>query len=89
MRFAVMICFCVFLRVIPMNSKGKPSKDDLIRLVDRIQNESGCIVDLDSLITRFEQSVPNPEISAWIFDPPDGKRKSPEEIVNLAFDTTS
>lgn len=64
---------------------SKPTKEDLIRLVSRIQNESGCIVDLDALINKFEQSVPNPTASQWIFDPPDGKRKTPAEVVEIAL----
>ena len=62
-----------------------PSKEDLIRLVDRIRNESGCIVDLDALINQFERAVPNSEASRLIFDPPDGKRRSAAEIVDLAM----
>lgn len=65
----------------------EPTREELIRLVDRIQNESGCMVDLDALITKFERAVPNPSVSQWIFDPPDGKRKTPAEIVQLAFES--
>ena len=60
-------------------------REQLVRLVDRIQNESGCIVDVDSLITQFEQSVPNPAASQLIFDSPSGRRLTPQEIVSVAF----
>ena len=63
-------------------------KQSLIKLVHRIQTESGCMIDLDGLIGQFEESVPNPEASRWIFDPPDGKRKTPEEIVERALKTS-
>ena len=64
-----------------------PTKEDLIRLVGQIQNGSGCMIDMDALLTKFERSVPNPAVSQWIFDPPAGKRKTPAEIVELAFES--
>lgn len=44
------------------------------------------MIDLDALITEFENAVPNKSASQWIFDSPDGKRKTPEEIVDHALD---
>ena len=66
-------------------SDNETKRASLIKLVNRIQNESGCIIDLDALISQFENAVPNAEASHWIFDPPDGSRKTPEEIVDFAL----
>ena len=67
------------------SDKDQTDREMLIRLVNRIQNESGCIVDLDALINKFEKSVKYPSASRLIFDPPDGRRRSPEEIVDVAL----
>ncbi len=64
-------------------------REKLVRLVNRIQTESGCIVDVDALIDQFEQAVPNPAASQYLFDPPDGKPRTPDEIVAIAMDVTS
>lgn len=60
-------------------------REKLLRLVNRIQNESGCIVDVDALIDQFERAVPNPAASQYLFDPPDGKSRTPDEIVDIAL----
>lgn len=61
-------------------------REKLVRLVTRIQSESGCIVDVDALIEQFEQAVPNSAASQYLFDPPDGKPRTPDEIVDIALD---
>ncbi|MEM9409826.1 MAG: hypothetical protein AAGA30_01860 [Planctomycetota bacterium] len=68
-----------------MSDSTQKKRTSLIKLVERIQTESGCIVDLDALISQFEKAAPNAEASQWIFDPPDGRRKTPEEIVDFAL----
>lgn len=67
-----------------MNS-SKPSRQELIKLVHHIMTSSGCMIDVDSLIEKFEQSVPYPNAGELIFSPPSGKRMTAEEIVDLAL----
>jgi len=46
---------------------------------------SGCIVDVDALLSRLEQNVPHPNVSELIFNPPSGKAMTAEQIVDLAL----
>ena len=61
------------------------TRQDLERLVEKIRNESGCIVDLDALISRFEQNVRRPSASRLIFESPSGRLLSPSEVVAEAM----
>lgn len=67
----------------------KMPRKDLVRLVEKIRNESGCIVDLDALITRFEQNVNQPSASRLIFESPTGRLLPANEVVDLAMRTES
>ena len=64
---------------------SKLDRAGLIRLVEHIIKSSGCIMDVDALLTQFDNNVPMPEASRMIFDPPDGRRRSAEEIVDFAM----
>ncbi|MEC7717654.1 MAG: hypothetical protein VXX31_15065 [Planctomycetota bacterium] len=64
-------------------------RQELIALVDRIKNASACVMDFDSLLSRFENNVCNPAVVQMIFDPPDGRELSAEEIVDRAMDKPS
>jgi hypothetical protein len=46
---------------------------------------SGCVVDVDALLSRLEQDVPHPNVSELIFNPPSGKAMTAEQIVDLAL----
>ncbi len=61
------------------------TRQDLERLVEKIRNESGCIVDLDALISRFEQHVNRPSASRLIFESPSGRLLSASEVVAEAM----
>lgn len=63
----------------------KLNREELIRLVDHIMTTSGCIVDVDALLSRLEQNVPHPNVSELIFNPPSGKAMTAEQIVDLAL----
>lgn len=67
-----------------MKSK-KLNRDDLIRLVDRIMNSSGCIVDVDGLLNQFEANVTMRNAGELIFNPPEGRKLSAVEIVDRAL----
>lgn len=64
---------------------SKLNREELIRLVDHIMTTSGCIVDVDALLSRLEQNVPHPNVSELIFNPPSGKAMTAEQIVDLAL----
>jgi hypothetical protein len=64
----------------------KLNRDELIRLVEHITNASGCITDVDSLLNQFDANVPMPNASQLIFDPPNGRKMTAEEIVDLALE---
>ena len=64
---------------------GKMSRQALERLVEKIRNESGCIVDLDALISRFEENVNQSSASRFIFESPTGRLLPANEVVNLAM----
>lgn len=60
-------------------------RETLVKLVKQIRVESGCVFDVDGLIEKFERLVPNKSASQLIFDPPDGKVRTAEEIVAEAL----
>ncbi len=62
-------------------------REDLVRLVEKIRRESGCIVDLDSLLSRFEKNVLDPASSKLIFESPSGRLLSAEEVVDRAMES--
>ncbi len=57
----------------------------LIRLVNHIMTTSGCVVDVDGLISTFESNVPHPDPSSLIFNPPSGKALTAAEVVEIAL----
>lgn len=60
------------------------NEEQLVKLVNRIRVASGCIVDLDSLIGKFESNVQNPSCSRLIFESDSGRLLSAEEVVSEA-----
>lgn len=66
-------------------STSQQQRESLIKLVKQIRVESGCVFDVDGLIEKFERLVPNKAASRLIFDPPDGKPRTAEEIVEEAL----
>ena len=58
----------------------------LIKLVNQIMNSSGCMIDVDGLISTFEENVPYPDAGQLIFHPPSGKALTAEQIVDQALD---
>ena len=58
----------------------------LIKLVNQIMNSSGCMIDVDGLISTFEKNVPYPDAGQLIFDPLSGKALTAEQIVDQALD---
>ena len=64
---------------------AKLGRSELERLVEKIRKESGCIVDLDALISRFEANVDHPSASRWIFESPTGRLLSAREVVDRAM----
>ena len=65
--------------------KALKKRENLIELVERIRRESGCVFDVDGLLEKFEQLIPNKAASQLIFDPPDGRPRTAEEIVDEAL----
>ncbi len=60
------------------------TEEELIQMVTRIRTASGCMVDLDGLLGKFEANVKDPSASQLIFMSPSGKLLSPEEVVAKA-----
>ncbi len=58
------------------------SKEELIKLVEKIKNCEGTEEELDGMIELLENNVPHPEVSDLIFW---GEEKTPQEIVELAL----
>lgn len=58
------------------------SKDELIKLVERIQNCEGTEEEINNMLELLTKNVSYPEISDLIFF---GEEKTPEEIVELAL----
>jgi hypothetical protein len=63
-------------------------RDALIRLVQHIMTTSGCVVDVDGLISTLEANVPHPDPSGLIFNPPTGRAMTATEIVDIAMKET-
>lgn len=64
---------------------AKLNRAELVRLVQHIMTTSGCVVDLDALLNQLESNVPHPNVSGLIFNPPNGKAMTAEEIVDEAL----
>ncbi len=60
------------------------NEQQLVNLVEKIRGSSGCIVDLDGLIGRFENHVKHPENSRLIFESDSGRLLPAEEVVRNA-----
>lgn len=60
------------------------SEEDLIKLVKQIRISSGCMMDLDGLLGKFEANVKDPTASQLIFESPTGRMLSAEEVVSKA-----
>ena len=63
---------------------AKLTREELIRLVQHIMTTSGCVVDVDALLGTLEDNLPHSNVSQLIFDPPNGKAMSAEQIVDEA-----
>ena len=61
------------------------NREELIRLVQHIMTTSGCVVDVDGLLSKLESNVRHPNISELIFNPPSGKAMTASEIVDEAL----
>ena len=59
-------------------------EEQLIKLVNMIRGSSGCIVDLDSLIGKFESNVQKPSCSRLIFESDSGRLLTAEDVVRQA-----
>lgn len=64
---------------------AKLNREELIRLVQHIMTTSGCVVDVDALLSKLESNVPHPNVSELIFNPPSGKAMTAEQIVDEAL----
>ena len=66
-------------------SEQSDRREMLVQLVREIQNASACVVDFDAMLCRLEEKANDKQVSQLIFDPPDGKRLSAEEIVDIVL----
>ena len=64
---------------------SKLNREELIRLVQHIMTTSGCVVDVDALLSKLEANVSHPNVSELIFNPPSGKKMTAAEIVDEAL----
>ena len=60
------------------------SEEELVQMVKRIRAASGCMMDLDGLLGKFEANVKDPTASELIFMSPTGRLLSAEEVVAKA-----
>lgn len=60
------------------------TEEQLIQMVKTIRQSSGCMMDLDGLLSKFEAAVENPSVSEFIFVPCAGQLLAPEEVVARA-----
>ena len=65
------------------------TREELVRLVEKIRRESGCIVDLDALLSRFEENVRDPSSSVFIFESPTGRLLPAAEVVERAMKSSA
>lgn len=75
--------------VVMDQTSKKLDRDALIELVQDIMTTSGCVVDVDGLISTLEAHTPHPDPSRLIFNPPSGKAMTATEIVDIALSTKS
>jgi len=61
----------------------KLSREELIKLVEKIINCEGTEEEIDDMIHLLEKNVPHPEVNDLVFW---GDDKTPEEIVDIALD---
>ena len=60
------------------------SEEELIKLVKQIRVSSGCMMDLDGLLGKFEANVKDAAASQLIFESPTGRMLTAEEVVEKA-----
>ncbi|MFE7779232.1 bacteriocin immunity protein [Streptomyces sp. NPDC057445] len=60
------------------------TRDELIRLVERIMEFEGTEEEQDALIDKLEQSVAHPRVADLIFHP-EGDEPTAEQVVDLAL----
>lgn len=68
---------------IEKSMSDKPTKEELVRLVERIQNADGTEEEIDAMIDRVQASVPHPALSDLIFYPEE--EMTAEQIVEVAL----
>lgn len=61
----------------------KPTKDELVLLVKKIQNAEGTEKEIDNMIDRLQGSVPHPAVTDLIFYPE--VEMTAEQIVEIAL----
>jgi hypothetical protein len=61
----------------------KLTKDELVRLVERILNSEGSEEEIDTMIDRLQSSVPHPAVCDLIFYPEE--EMTAEQIVGVAM----
>lgn len=61
----------------------KPTKEELVRLVERIQKAEGTEEEIDAMIDRLQESVPHPSVSDLIFYPEE--EMTAEQIIDVAL----
>jgi hypothetical protein len=61
----------------------KLTKEELVRLVERIQNAEGTEEEIDAMIDRLQANVPHPTVSDLIFYPEE--EMTAEQVVEVAL----
>jgi hypothetical protein len=59
------------------------TKEELVRLVERIQNAEGTEDEIDAMIDQLQENVPRPDVSDLIFYPEE--EMTAEQIVEQAL----
>jgi hypothetical protein len=62
---------------------SRVTKEELVRLVERIQNAEGTEEEIDAMIDQFQENVPRPDASDLIFYPEE--EMTAEQIVEQAL----
>ena len=64
--------------------ENAPSREELVRLVQRVMDADGTGDELDRMLDRLQGSVPHPDVSGLIFWP-DGAELTAAEVVDRAL----
>jgi hypothetical protein len=64
---------------------AKPDRQELIQIIQRIMKGRGSEAEQDALIAKLNANVPDPNVLALIYYPPQGTNWTAEEVLDRAL----